>query len=104
MILLRNVILAGALALIGAIVWAMGADDRGLAPVLLEMLSEPWSVVTLIDLYFGFILCAVVIALFERSWPARALWIFPIFVLGNVWTAVWFVLRLPEMARRLRGA
>ena len=34
MLILRIVLLAGAAALAGAIFWAMGADPRGLGPIL----------------------------------------------------------------------
>ena len=104
MILLRLLIFLGGAALVAAIFWAMGADDRGLGPVLAEMMSEPWSVVTLIDLYLGFFLGALLICLFERSWLVRFIWAAPVFVLGNLWTALWFVVRLPALVRRLRGA
>ncbi len=91
-----------AAVLLAAIFWAMGADPRGLSVVLAEMFSEPWSLVTLIDLYLGFFLGATVICLFEKSSIARLFWAAPIFVLGNIWTTLWFVWRLPELARRLR--
>ncbi|MEO1252063.1 MAG: DUF1475 family protein [Pseudomonadota bacterium] len=103
MTVLRLILLAGALALAAAIVWAVGADDRGLGPVLAEMLSEPWTIVTLIDLYLGFFIGAVVIFLFEKSWPARLFWAAPVFFLGNVWTALWLLIRLPEIVRCMRG-
>lgn len=65
------------------------------------LMSDPWGLVTLADLYLGFALAAVVIAAVERGW-ARIVWILPIPFLGNVWTVLWFVLRLPEIWRRLR--
>jgi hypothetical protein len=63
--------------------------------------TDPWGVVTLADLYLGLAISAAVIALFERS-AVALFWIVPLPFLGNVWTAIWFVLRLPELARRLR--
>ena len=104
MTLIRILIFVAALALVASIFWAMGADGRSLGAVLGEMISKPWTVVTLIDLYLGFILCAVVIALFERSWAARLFWAAPVFLLGNFWAAAWFVFRLPEIARRFANA
>ncbi len=101
--LLRIIVAIGGAGLAASIWWAMGADTRGLGPVLVEMFSKPWTVVTLIDLYLGFLLAAVVICLFEKSWFSRFFWAVPIFFLGNVWLAVWFVIRLPELTRRLRG-
>lgn len=103
MTFMRILFLFGAAALAAAIFWAMGADGRGLGAVMGEMFREPWSVVTLIDLYLGFFIAAAVIFLFERRLWVAAAWALPIFVLGNLWTAVWFAYRLPEIARRLRG-
>ena len=81
------------------IVWAIMNGNFGEAGRWL--VSDPWGIVTLADLYFGFLLSAVIIALFER--PLHALlWIAPIPFLGNVWTVVWFVWRLPLIAKAAR--
>ncbi len=103
MTIIRLIFLLAAAAFVAAIIWAMGADGRGLGAVLAEMLAKPWSVVTLADLYLGFLIAAAVIFLFEKNKLIAAVWALPIFVLGNVWTAIWLVVRLPEIARRLRG-
>lgn len=80
-----------ALVLTGLILFAVRAGDFGAAGDWLT--GEPWGLVTLFDLYFGFVLAAIVIALAERRIMAATFWILPIFVLGNVWTALWFVVR-----------
>ena len=80
-----------ALVLTGLILFAVRAGDFGAAGDWLT--GEPWGLVTLFDLYFGFVLAAIVIALAERRIVSAAFWILPIFVLGNVWTALWFVVR-----------
>jgi hypothetical protein len=90
------------LALFGAafgllIVWAIAIGDFAAAGNWLT--SDPWGIVTLADLYFGFLLSAVVIACMERNWRA-ALWIAPIPFLGNVWTVVWFIVRFPRLLGR----
>lgn len=103
MTIIRIFIFIGAVALTMAIIWAIGADDRGLGPVVSEMLREPWSIVTLLDLYLGFIIAALVMFLFERNKLVAVIWALPVFFLGNVWTALWVIYRLPEIARRLRG-
>ncbi|WP_306118714.1 MULTISPECIES: hypothetical protein [unclassified Roseitalea] len=62
--------------------------------------ADPWGIVTLADLYLGFVLIAVVIGWFERGWRA-ILWIVPLPFLGNVWAAAWLIVRWPELRRRL---
>jgi Protein of unknown function (DUF1475) len=86
--------------LAGLIIFAISSGDFWQAGHWLT--SDPWGLVTLADLYLGLAVAAALIALFERSWTAL-LWIIPLPFLGNVWTIVWFVLRLPEIARRLRS-
>ncbi len=94
--------LAGGAVLTYAIIWAMGADGRDIGAVLSAMVREPWSVVALIDLYLGFFIAAVLMVLTERRWWFGLLLALPVFILGNIWTAVWFALRLPRIAERLR--
>ncbi|MCB1458595.1 MAG: hypothetical protein KDJ48_04910 [Nitratireductor sp.] len=60
-----------------------------------------WGKTTLADLYLGFALTAVVIWLVEKTLAARLFWIVPLFFLGNVWSALWLVLRLPRMVSAL---
>ena len=104
MTFIRILIFAAAAALVVAIFWAMGADGRSFAAIISEMVSKPWSVVTLIDLYVGFVLCAVIMVLFEKTWAARLFWAVPLFLLGNFWAAAWLIFRLPEIARRFSKA
>ena len=80
------------------ILWAVFAAD--FLASFDAITADPWGVVTLADLYFGFFLTAIVIAAFEGGWRA-VLWIVPLPFLGNVWAAIWFVVRLPALLRRL---
>ncbi len=93
----------GGIALGAAIFWALGADSRGLGVVLSAMVAEPWTLVTLIDLYLGFFLIAVVIFAVETSAVARLFWAIPVFFLGNIWSAAWLIVRLPVLVRRMRA-
>jgi hypothetical protein len=97
---IRIVISLAGLVLAALIVWAMMVGNFGAAGTWLT--SDPWGIVTLVDLYTGLAITALVIASFERNWTA-ALWIIPLPFLGNVWTVIWVVLRLPELVRRLKG-
>lgn len=92
------------LALLGLVIWAAFAlqdlhgsffDQLGVVTTL------PWGIAMLGDLYVGFILFAVVVFLTERSWVIAAIWAVPIFILGNVWAALWLVIRLPHLAKQL---
>ena len=89
-----------ALALAALIIWAAGAGDfSGFGAVLL---SDPWGVVTMADLYIGFLLSALIIWFSHTSKVVALLWIAPIAVLGNVWTGLWFAIHLPRLIRALR--
>ena len=102
MVLFRIFIGLGAIALTAAIFWALQADTRGLAAVLRAMASEPWTVVTLIDLYLGFFIVAALIFWIEKNPIAAIFWALPTFFLGNVWAAVWLIIRFPAIKGRLR--
>lgn len=101
MIILRLLTALGGLALGGLIWLAFTTGDFGAAGAWL--MSDPWGRVTLFDLYLGFFFLAVIIALFEKHPLRAALWIIPLPILGNIWAALWLVLSLPEIARRLRA-
>jgi hypothetical protein len=88
------------LVLLASILWAMAVSNFGAAFGMI--IAEPWGVVTLIDLYTGFVFAAVVIGFFERS-RAAIFWIVPIFFLGNLVTALWLALRWRQVLARLSG-
>ncbi|KGF70205.1 hypothetical protein LL06_06610 [Hoeflea sp. BAL378] len=96
---LQILIAAGALGLAGLIVVAVTSGSFSEAGNWL--ISDPWGQVTLADLYLGFLFSAVVIWFFEPRPLHALLWILPIPVLGNVWTAVWFLIRLPHLRERM---
>lgn len=78
------------------IIWAILAGDFGAAGEFL--FNKPWGIVTLTDLYLGFLLSAFVIYIVEPDKRVALIWLLPIFVLGNVVTAFWFAFRgLPKL-------
>lgn len=91
------------LAFAAAIVWGFVAGGS-VMPVLAQMLAEPWGVVTLADLYLGFVLVAGLVVLLEPERRNGVLWGIAIVLLGNVVTAAWIALRLPNVLARLRAA
>ncbi len=104
MSVLRAAIGIGGLALLGVVLWAVLALQDlhgGFLDQLAVLTTLPWGVASLADLYFGFALFAVIVFLTERSWLIALLWVVPIFVLGNVWSAIWLVIKLPHLAKQL---
>jgi hypothetical protein len=92
------------LALLGLVIWAAVAM-RDLHGSFLDQFAVlttlPWGVAALAELYVGFLLFAVLVFLTERSWVVAALWALPVFIIGNFWAALWFVIRLPHLAKQL---
>jgi cytochrome b subunit of formate dehydrogenase len=79
------------LALAAAIGWAFTAADFWASVRLIT--ANPWGVVTLVDLYAGFVITGVVVAAIER-WRPWAWAMLPLAcILGNVVYALWAVLR-----------
>jgi hypothetical protein len=92
------------LALLGLVIWAAVAMQN-LHGTFFDQLAVvttlPWGIAMLADLYVGFILFASIVFLTERSWLVAALWAAPVFILGNIWAALWLVIRLPHLAKQL---
>ena len=102
--LVRAVFGIAGLALLGLVLWACFSltdlhgsflDQFGVITTL------PWGVASLSDLYVGFLFFSVIVFLTERSWVVAALWAAPIFLLGNIWSALWLAIRLPHLAKQL---
>ncbi len=88
---LRLTSLALALILTAAIVWAMG--QASILDSFGRIVADPWGIVSLIDLYVGFFVAAVLIWRFE---PSRAVAIAAIVLmpfLGNVVSLLWLAWR-----------
>jgi hypothetical protein len=92
------------LALLGLVIWAAVAMQNlhgSFFDQLAVVTTLPWGIAMLADLYVGFILFASIVFLTERSWLVAALWAAPVFILGNIWAALWLVIRLPHLAKQL---
>ena len=81
------------------IIWAIAVGNFRVEGAWLT--SNPWGIVSLADLYLGFLISATIICLIEKPFYAM-LWIIPLPVLGNVWTVVWLIYRLPVLRQRLQ--
>lgn len=102
MVWLRIILALGALALAGAIFWAI-PQSGAFGDEIVKLASNPWGLVSLIDLYLGFLIMAAVVFLFERKLLVACLWALPTFALGNIWSAAWLIWRAPVLAERLRA-
>jgi len=92
------------LALLGVVLWAAFALKDlhgGFLDQAAVLTTLPWGVATLADLLVGFVLFAVLVFLTERSWVVALLWAAPVLLLGNIWAALWFVIRLPLLAKAI---
>lgn len=87
------------LALTGMIIWA--SLEKSVIEIFKVMWAERWGIVTLVDLYTGFIVTGTWICLLERRPLRCAAWLVAIFFLGNLATAV-FVLYRARRATTLR--
>lgn len=56
-----------------------------------ELLANPWGLVSMVDLYVGFVVFSMWIAFREKSIPLAAIWIVAMMILGN-FTACLYVL------------
>ena len=98
MTLVRLIVVLAALVLGVLIVRAFGLAD--FFEAFARIGADPWGLVSLVDLYLGFVLLAVIIATVETRLAAIA-WIVGLFVLGNLLGALWFAWRLPMLHARL---
>jgi hypothetical protein len=101
---LRGAIGVLALAVLIVALWAAFAQrdlHGGFLDQFAVLTTLPWGKATLVDLYAGFFLFAAVVYMTERSWLVATAWAAPVLLLGNFWAALWFLLRLPSLAKRL---
>lgn len=77
------------IAMVSTILWAQ--NQVSLFDSILPTL--PWGVVSLVDLYSGFILIGIWIIYKENSLPA-IIWIIFLIVLGNLTTAIYVIYSL----------
>jgi hypothetical protein len=94
----RLALLMLAIGFSALIVWAIQTGDFWSEGSWLT--SNPWGVVSLTDLYLGFLITAIFMYFFESSY-ARWFWIMPLPFLGNVWTLLWLAYRLPALYGKL---
>ena len=95
----RLLSLIGGVILVALIVWAIATAGQSLSEAISWLVSRPWGVVTLYDLYLGFFLIAVLIWILEPNKKIALAFIVPLPFLGNLWAALWLAWRLTRLVK-----
>ena len=85
----KMIALLGLLAMTGVLIYGFVVGD--FAAEGRELLSMPWGIVSLVDLYVGFVLFSGWIVYRERSVGRSAVWVVLMMILG-FWTASLYTL------------
>ncbi len=89
--MIRIICALGFLLMTGAILWAFG--QAPFWPSVSAIMANPWGVVTVIDLYLGFLVFAIVIHRFEPNRMLALALIVALPILGNVVSLGWLAIR-----------
>jgi hypothetical protein len=92
---LQAIVLGVGLAFFALVVWAIATASFFAS--FAAITADPWGLVTLADLYLGFLLIGLVIWAVEGPGLRAILIALSILVLGNVVTAIWLAIRLPRL-------
>jgi hypothetical protein len=85
----KLIALVGLLAMTAVLIYGFTIGD--FAAEGRELLSMPWGIVSLVDLYVGFALFSIWIVYRERSWRRSVVWVVLMMVLG-FWTGSLYTL------------
>jgi hypothetical protein len=88
----KVVAVLGALAMAAVLIYGFTVGDFGAEGQVL--LSMPWGIVSLVDVYVGFILFSGWIIYREKSFLRSALWVVGVMVLGNLTASVYVLIAL----------
>jgi hypothetical protein len=89
--MIRPLFTALAIGLTTLIIWA--ALSASFSQSFGLIIADPWGIVTLVDLYLGFIVISVVIYAIEPDKRIAWAMIVPLYFLGNIVTAGWLAWR-----------
>ena len=90
--LAKMIALLGLMAMTGVLVYGFTAGDFGGEGR--RLLSMPWGIVSLVDLYVGFILFSCWIVYRERSVLASVVWVILMMVLGSFTASLYALVAL----------
>ncbi len=84
---------------VGLFVWAMVMDPT-LAGFFVAI-KEPWSLVVMMDFVFGCLLFSWMIYFVEGSAKAAVPWAIALFIVGNIVSAIYLLLRFEKIKQRI---
>jgi len=95
------------LSLIGFVVYSVTwffVSEVPLFTSLAQLLSNPWSAgyAVFLDLLLGIVLFSIIIYLNEKSKKAAIVWIIALVALGNIVSAIYLIVNLQKIARKLK--
>ena len=88
----KIVALLGALAMAAVLIYGFSVGDFGGEGQIL--LSMPWGIVSLVDVYVGFVLFSGWIVYREKSLLRSVLWVAAVMILGNFTASVYALIAL----------
>eukprot|EP01091_Cochliopodium_minus_P008092 TRINITY_DN17995_c0_g1_i1.p1 TRINITY_DN17995_c0_g1~~TRINITY_DN17995_c0_g1_i1.p1 ORF type:complete len:120 (+),score=8.73 TRINITY_DN17995_c0_g1_i1:3-362(+) len=92
----------GFITLFSLIIWGLATENISTTFKLIA--STNWGVVTLVDLYLGFISFAIIIWLFENNKLIASILIFSTFFLGSLIPSIWLTFKLGMIVDKLKNA
>ena len=98
--IVRGIVAVGGIAL--GILIVLAAFESPIGVSFSRITQDLWGWTALVDLYLGFLIAAIIVSLVEKDRISQLFWIVPIFFLGNIWTALWFIFRWPRIVSLLR--
>ena len=76
----KTIAILGLLAMTGVLIYGFTVGDFGIDGG--EIMRNPWGIVSLVDLYTGFVLFSAWIVYREKSFVSTAVWVVLMMVLG----------------------
>lgn len=86
--------LLGVLAMTAVIGWAFATGNFGEDGA--KLLALPWGVVSMVDLYVGFIVFSVWIVFRERCWWKSVIWVILMMTLGSFTASLYLLVALQQ--------
>lgn len=84
------------------IVWAILQKPITESGALL--LNDPWGIVTLVDLYIGFLIFILFVHILEKTFWKTALWAIFLLTLGNLVSLAYIVFNYSKILAKLKKA